>query len=78
MSLLYDAARVESLTVLSRFRTEFYACPTARKDVLFELADTMLCSDGPVKTLVGFALAPEPSRDMAWPYTWASITEGTT
>lgn len=44
-----DVARVESLTVLSRFRTEFHVCPTARKDVLFELADAILRSDGPVK-----------------------------
>ncbi|MGY3684985.1 hypothetical protein ACVWXU_008608 [Streptomyces sp. TE33382] len=36
MSLLYDAVRVESLTVLSRFRTDFYDCLTARADALFE------------------------------------------
>src|SRR5690348_16587558 len=28
-------------------------------DALFELADAVLCADGPVKTLVGLSLAPE-------------------
>ncbi|MDQ0935769.1 hypothetical protein QFZ49_005741 [Streptomyces turgidiscabies] len=35
VSLLQDAVRVESLTVLSRFRTDFYDCLTARADALF-------------------------------------------
>jgi hypothetical protein len=30
VSLLEDAARVESLAVLSRFRTDFYRCLTAQ------------------------------------------------
>ena len=62
MSLLDDAARVESLTVLSRFRTDFYACLPARADALFELTDALLCADGPVKTLVELSLAPEHRR----------------
>ena len=62
MSVLDDAARVESLTVLSRFRTEFYGCLTARADALFELTDAVLCTDGPVKTLVELSLAPEHRR----------------
>ncbi|MEV6742435.1 NF041680 family putative transposase [Streptomyces sp. NPDC051104] len=62
MSLLEDAARVESLTVLSRFRTDFYACLPARADALFELTDALLCTDGPVKTLVELSLAPEHRR----------------
>jgi hypothetical protein len=37
VSLLHDAVRAESLTVLSRFRTDFYDCLTARADELFEL-----------------------------------------
>jgi hypothetical protein len=32
VSLLEDAARVESLRVLSGFRTDFYRCLTARAD----------------------------------------------
>jgi hypothetical protein len=38
-----DAVRVEALSVLSGFRTEFYRCLTARADVLFEVADALLC-----------------------------------
>jgi hypothetical protein len=56
-SLLGHAADVESLAVLSRFRVEFHACLTARGDELFELADAVLCADGPVKTLAGLLLA---------------------
>jgi DDE superfamily endonuclease len=62
VSLLDDAARVESLRVLSGFRTDFYRCLTARADALFELTDALLCTDGPVKTLVDLALAPEHRR----------------
>src|SRR5260370_16972287 len=57
-----DVARVESLAGLSRFRREFRACLTARGDELFELADAVLCADGPVATLVGLSLAPEHRR----------------
>lgn len=35
---------------------------TRRADALFELTDALLCSDGPVKTLVGLSLAPEHRR----------------
>ena len=62
MSLLHDDVRVESLTVLSRFRTDFYDCLTARADALFELTDAVLCTDGPVRSLVDLALAPEHHR----------------
>jgi len=44
-------------TGLAWFRAEFYNCPTARADALFELADALLCTDRPVKNLV--ELAPE-------------------
>lgn len=62
MSVLNEAARVESLAVLSRFRTGFYGCLSARADALFELTEAVLCTDGPVKTLVDLALAPEHRR----------------
>jgi hypothetical protein len=62
VSLVDDAVHVESLTVLSRFRTDFYACLSARADALFELTDALLCTDGPVKTLVELSLAPEHRR----------------
>lgn len=62
MSVLDDAARVEAMAVLARFRTDFYGCLTARADALFELTDALLCTDGAVKTLVELALAPEHRR----------------
>jgi hypothetical protein len=62
MSVRDDAARVEALAVLSGFRTEFYRSLTARADALFELTDALLCTDGPVKSLVDLVLAPEHRR----------------
>ncbi|TPQ22176.1 transposase [Streptomyces sporangiiformans] len=47
---------------MSRFRGDFYDCLTARQDALFELTDALLCTDGPVRTLVDLALAPEHRR----------------
>jgi hypothetical protein len=55
-------AGVEALTVLTGFRQELYNCFTARGDALFELADAVLCTDGPVRTLVDLSLAPEHRR----------------
>jgi hypothetical protein len=71
MSLLDNAARVESLNVLSRFRTELHRCLAARADALFELTDALLCTDGPVKTLVDLALAPDHRPPTAGPG-WSS------
>lgn len=48
--------------MLSRFRTDFYGCLTGPSDALFELTDAMLCTEGPVKTLVDLALAAEHRR----------------
>ncbi len=62
MSLLDDAARVESLTVLSGFRADFYDCLAARADAMFELADALLCADGAVRSLVDLTLTPEHRR----------------
>src|SRR5882757_11497099 len=61
-SLLKDACDVEPLAVLSRFRRDFHACLTARGDELFELADAVLCADGPVRALAGLSLAPGHQR----------------
>ena len=47
---------------LTAFRGELYRCFTARADALFDLADAVLCADGPVRTLVGLSLAPEHRR----------------
>src|SRR6266536_2064890 len=41
---------------LMGFRRELYRCFTARADVLFELAEAVLCAGGPVKTLAGLPL----------------------
>src|SRR6266851_4540274 len=54
--------RGAELARLSGFRTAFYRCLRARADELFELTDAVLCTDGPVKTLVGLSLAPEHRR----------------
>jgi hypothetical protein len=44
------------------FRAGFYGCLTARADELFELTEAVLCTEGPVRTLVELALAPEHRR----------------
>ncbi|WP_406111703.1 transposase [Streptomyces sp. NBC_01003] len=62
MSLLHHAVRREPLAELSCFRGEFYSCLTARSDALFELADAVLCSDGPVRSLAELSLVGEHRR----------------
>jgi DDE superfamily endonuclease len=61
-SLPDDAASAGPLAVLSRFRLDFHACLTARREEIFELADAVLCTDGPVRNLAGLSLAPEHRR----------------
>ena len=51
-----------ALGLLRAFRGELYRCLTARADALFELADAVLCADGPVRVLAGLSLAPEHRR----------------
>jgi hypothetical protein len=48
--------------VLSRFRRDFHACLAGRRDEMFELADAVLCADGPVRSLAGLSLAPGHRR----------------
>jgi hypothetical protein len=62
MDSLPEDAGAGPLAVLSRFRLDVHACLTARADELSELADAVLCADGPVKTLAGLSLAPEHRR----------------
>ncbi|MEU9371676.1 NF041680 family putative transposase [Streptomyces avermitilis] len=62
MSLLHHDVRSEALTQLSYFRGEFYSCLTARSDALFELADAVLCGDGPVRSLAELSLVGEHRR----------------
>jgi DDE superfamily endonuclease len=61
-SLLEQSAGVGSLAVLSRFRLDFRRCLATRGDELFELADAVLCADGPVRTLAGLSLVAEHRR----------------
>src|ERR1039458_1064294 len=58
MDSLPEGASGGPAAVLSRFRQEFHACLTARRDEIFELADAVLCADGPVRNLAGVSLAP--------------------
>ncbi|MEV0537898.1 NF041680 family putative transposase [Kitasatospora sp. NPDC050463] len=62
MSVTKNDARREAFAELSRFRADFYDCLGGRGDALFELADALLCTDGPVKTLVDLSLSPEHRR----------------
>lgn len=62
MSLLYYDAQREPFAVASHFRDDFYACLTARRDELFELTDSLLCADGPVRTPVDLTLLAEHRR----------------
>ncbi|MER6106525.1 NF041680 family putative transposase [Streptomyces sp. NPDC001832] len=62
MSFPVSSVPVHPLSVLSEFRNDFYACLSRRGDELFELADALLCTDGPVRTLVDLSLAPEHRR----------------
>jgi len=52
----------EPATVLAKFRWEFYRCLPHRADALFELADALLCADGPMHSLVDLSLAGEHRR----------------
>src|SRR5882757_7869282 len=61
-SLPEDDAGAGALAVLSRFRLGFHACLPARADELSELADAVLCADGPVRDLAGLSLAPGHRR----------------
>lgn len=62
MVSVQDADRETALGALIGFRQGLYGCLTARADALFELADAVLCTDGPVRSLVGLSLEPEHRR----------------
>ncbi len=62
MSVLQQSDQCEAFAALSHFRDDFYDFLHGRGDALFELCDALLCTDGPVRTLVGLALAPEHRR----------------
>ncbi len=62
MNSLPSDAGAGPAAVLSGFRSDFHACLTARGDELFELADAVLCADGPVRNLAALSLVPEHRR----------------
>lgn len=62
MSLSHHVVPQDPFVGLSRFRGEFYSCLTRRADALFELANAVLCSDGPVRSLVELSLVGEHRR----------------
>ncbi|MFJ2634265.1 NF041680 family putative transposase [Streptomyces sp. NPDC087422] len=62
MSLLHHDVQREPFAEASHFREEFFACLTARRDALFELADALLCADGPVTAPVDLTLVAEHRR----------------
>ncbi|WP_258017581.1 transposase [Streptomyces noursei] len=55
----------DAFAEVSCFRPELSVCLTAWGDALFELCDAVLCTDGPVRSLVELALAPEHRRGHA-------------
>lgn len=61
-SLAAEESADAALGVLSHFRVQFYDCLYARADALFELTDAVLCSDGPVTSLVELTLTAEHRR----------------
>ena len=62
MSVVCSDVRREAFAEASRFRAEFYECLTARRDEMFELADALLCADGPVTSPVDLTMVPEHRR----------------
>ncbi len=74
MSLLHRDVRQEPRNELSRFWGEFYSCLTARSGALFELADAVLCGDGPVKSLAELSLVGEHRRGHGGLY--AALAQG--
>ncbi|MEV7358920.1 NF041680 family putative transposase [Kitasatospora sp. NPDC091276] len=69
-----EAFRQQAIAELSSFRMDLYAAMPRRADALFELADALLCADGPVRALVELALAPEHRRSHASLY--AALNRG--
>jgi hypothetical protein len=62
MVSVHDPDRDRTFGALVGFGQQAYECFTARADALFELTDAVLCTEGPVRSLVGLSLAPEHRR----------------
>lgn len=74
MSLLHHDVQRDALAVASHFRDDFYECLTRRRDGLFEVADALLCADGPVTMPVDLTLLAEHCRGHGARY--AALNEG--
>ncbi len=61
-TLLYHDVQREPFAEASHFREAFFACLSARRDELFELADALLCADGPVTSPMDLTLLAEHRR----------------
>ena len=59
---MHDRRCAGEIGTLAGFRRELYACLTGRADAMFELADAVLCADGPVRSLVELSLVGEHRR----------------
>jgi len=57
LSILPEPGTRAGAGALTAFRAGFYDCLTARPDALFELAEALLCSSGPVTSLPALSLA---------------------
>lgn len=62
MISVHDAGYAGASGDLARFREEFYRCLTRRADALFDLADAVLCGEGPVRSLAELSLVAEHRR----------------
>lgn len=58
----WESASTTGWGGLRAFRQELYDCLTARSDALFELADAVLCSDGPVVSVPELSLTAPHRR----------------
>jgi hypothetical protein len=71
---VHDAVRDKAFRELGRLRREFYGCLTARADAVFELADAVLCGDGPVRSFVELSLVGAHRRGHGSSY--AALADG--
>lgn len=74
MISVHDPVRDKAFGELRRFRRSFYQCLTARADATFELADAVLCADGPVRSLAELSLVGEHRRGHGSSY--AALADG--